>query len=426
MAGKYQEVDAAANALRSAEAIVRSATEQTRLASSGQGEALQERIEQLERERIAQLELLVASASHSPLSQEFARLLDSSKELHAVASERDALKLDRDRLEADLRRARDDEAASSAHASYLASCRASVQQAHVGQQSKEAQTSSMEFQARVAELESMHKRQRTMRDELNHELQAASAAEGRLRSELEVARMQRTDTEVRLATVSPVPAGGPATFDLPIQVDGAVRVVTLSLRPEAVTDEPIVVSRHRSQRTLSSARLPVAEERRQRTTTPTEASRGWRMSFSPDWRTEDRMSRDEWLSSKSRFIGRTAAHHAPWTASDGRNGSARQSRRHISMGGYAAAATPVAHPSSTSHHDGADSSLTTSTAARTTPAAGCAAAASSAPAFGGGSARGDELERPTYRSNFAWSQHRFPGEHYKEERHVSGTAHRLD
>lgn len=196
--------------------------------------------------------------------------------------------------------------------------------------------------------------------------------------------------------------------------DGMIPVVTLSFTPEML-GQP----RNSFARSDYKPRFQLKNARPQLLSKPTEASRGWRMAFSPDWQADRRTSRDEWLHSRSKFIGRTAAMHQPWMAEETVHRPAlREATR------TQAASQATTSPRGERQEDGSTRSDAASSSPRQAHVGSIAfrTPAQTSPrrprttGFMGPRPRSRDRETELgYRSSFAWTQHRFPGEHIRHE-----------
>ena len=130
---------------------------------------------------------------------------------------------------------------------------------------------------------------------------------------------------------------------------------------------------------------------------PTNASRGWRMQFSPDWKKDS--DAQGWYDFKNSMRGVTGAAHKPWGGVN--EYVARKYTETVNGNG----------------HSNGNSHASRSVSPRWQPSW-----RSTSPRSEGETRRGqspppwkDAPENTSaYRSGFAWSQHEFPGGHYKD------------
>ena len=154
--------------------------------------------------------------------------------------------------------------------------------------------------------------------------------------------------------------------------------VHLESEPQSLMSSPVEVFNSRS----PASRSAPSSGRRSRASSPrpTAASRGWRMSFSPDWKHDADAA--GWMESRRAMIGRTAAKHTPWVQS---RSPPRVSEHHDTPSQY----RRLKHELSAAER-------------------GMAAIPLPVPAT-------DPNTRLEHRNGFAWSQHAFEGGHYKED-----------
>ena len=163
-----------------------------------------------------------------------------------------------------------------------------------------------------------------------------------------------------------------------------------------------------------------------RVTSPTNASRGWRMDFSPDWKADSNPP-EAWAAYKNEFVGRTAARHHPWAAAEQR---VPRSAVHVPssavpapLSGGGERRAPPSGGGERRVRVGSARSPRRGRSARerpTSPRVDAWAATESdgydsdgALTAGRHTWASDRHANLAYRSGYAWTQHEFPGEHVK-------------
>jgi hypothetical protein len=184
-------------------------------------------------------------------------------------------------------------------------------------------------------------REQQRRERERAEYEARLAQTEHAEREAAEARAAAAEHERRMTQPAPprVLGGAPA--------EGMVPVATLSLSPEAASHlvsasvhlaDESAHARPRQHRAHERTRSPTLRIPGVRTiksksprgtrdvspTEPTEASRGWRVAYSPDWHADSRTP-EMFVAARREYIGRTAATHHPWAethvaADGGRHG----------------------------------------------------------------------------------------------------------
>ena len=230
-------------------------------------------------------------------------------------------------------------------------------------------------QREQAELETVRQREQAARDALVVERLALS------RSLSPAPRVERRAGLQPVATVAVDPEGQIVAAQVHLE---DVPQATAEAQPSASPPMETPVLRIAPVRSPSPMSAGVRRTTAPRTPTrstsprPTNASRGWRMQFSPDWKTDG--DAQGWQDSRRALIGRTAAVHHPWVQSPREPSPASGARRPAEQMEQGTPTEYRLRKRELEEH-------------RALP--------------------GDPMATVAYRSAFAWSQHAFGGGHYK-------------
>ena len=141
------------------------------------------------------------------------------------------------------------------------------------------------------------------------EATAARADADGLRVELERVRQQLLELQAQRAA-DLLAAKRMSAPSPPLETPSLSATARAALSREASPPRSNGNSNPGSRRSPAALRSPARSPARSPSPRPTAASRGWRMQYSPDWRTDG--DAQGWQDSRKALIGRTAAVHHPW------------------------------------------------------------------------------------------------------------------